>query len=276
MTYITIIGGGKMGEALIAGIARVISQGQLAAELGVVEADSNRAAALKTQYEVGILNLDQALAQSDVLLIAVKPNSLVALAKQMRDQLTNRQVVISVAAGASIEFLAQIFGDRVALVRAMPNTPALLGKGITGVSFAAGISTETRSLVKAILGSVGQVVEIAEQYQDCLTAVSGSGPAYFFRFVEVLATGGEQLGLPPEVAQQLARQTLIGAAAMLEQTDQSPTTLRENVTSPNGTTQAALDSFNQNGLPELVFQAEQAAAKRSAAMTSELLDQINE
>ncbi len=276
MTRITVVGGGKMGEALIAGISQVAAQDQLDVQLGVVETDNMRAADLEARYSARQVTLEQATADSEILILAVKPQSLVGLGKQMRESLTSDQVIVSVAAGASIEFLTRAFGDQVALVRAMPNTPALLGKGVTGISFASNVSSEAQQLVHEILSSVGTVVEINESLQDVLTSVSGSGPAYFFAFVEALAAGGQELGLDQETANTLAKQTIIGAAAMLELTGDSATTLRENVTSPNGTTQAALESFAASGLTAIVAKAEQAAAHRSAELTGQLLEQIDQ
>lgn len=276
MTQITIVGGGKMGEALIAGISRVASQGDLSIELNIVESDDARVRELEALYSMPQSTLDQAAADSEVLILAVKPQGLVELANQMRELLTGDQVIVSVAAGASIEFLTRAFGDEVQIVRVMPNTPALLGKGMTGISFAPNVSPEVQQLVREIFGSVGEVAEIDERLQDALTSVSGSGPAYFFAFVEAMASGGQELGLDEETSKTLAKQTIIGAAAMLEQTGDSATTLRENVTSPNGTTQAALESFAISGLQAIVAQAERAAANRSVEMTSQLFEQLDQ
>lgn len=276
MTQITVVGGGKMGEALIAGISRVASQGDLSIELNIVESDDARVRELEALYSMPQSTLDQAAADSEVLILAVKPQGLVELANQMRELLTGDQVIVSVAAGASIEFLTRAFGDEVQIVRVMPNTPALLGKGMTGISFAPNVSPEVQQLVREIFGSVGEVAEIDERLQDALTSVSGSGPAYFFAFVEAMAAGGQELGLDEETSKTLAKQTIIGAAAMLEQTGDSATTLRENVTSPNGTTQAALESFAISGLQAIVAQAERAAANRSVEMTSQLFEQLDQ
>ena len=277
MTRIAVVGGGKMGEALLAGIAANAGQtGGSDVQVCVVESDEARAAELTARYSIDAVDLSQATAESDVLVLAVKPHQLVALGRAVGSSLGSQQTVVSVAAGASLEVLAKIFGDQVQLVRAMPNTPALVGKGVTGLSFGDGIAPESKQLVTQVLEAIGSVVEIPESQQDALTAVSGSGPAYVFAFVEALAAGGVGQGLDADTATALARQTVIGAAAMLDQTTDSATTLRENVTSPNGTTQAALESLAASGLVQAVAQAAQAAAVRSAEMTDELLTQLDD
>lgn len=276
MTQIAVIGAGKMGEALIAGIVAGQESAGDANTIVVVEADESRAADLSSKYGVEASDLGTAVASSELLIFAVKPQHLVDLGKELASTLTSRHIVVSVAAGASLEFLERAFGDQAQFVRAMPNTPALAGKGVTGVSFGPTVSPETRKLVTELLSGVGVVVEIDEQHQDALTSVSGSGPAYFFAFVEALAAGGKAQGLDPATAEELAKQTIIGAAAMLEQTGESATTLRENVTSPNGTTQAALESFADSDLEGIVAKAEAAAAARSVEMTQQLLEQSDQ
>jgi pyrroline-5-carboxylate reductase len=145
----------------------------------------------------------------------------------------------------------------------MPNTPALVGKGASGYSLGAGVTDEQRSFVATFLAATGRAIEVPESLQDAVTATSGSGPAYFFAFVEAMIEGSLALGLSREDATLLTIQTIVGAAALLEGSGDSPTTLREKVTSPNGTTAAALSSFSSSGLNEIVAQAMAAAAKRS-------------
>lgn len=278
MTRITVVGGGKMGEALIAGI--VANAGSPTASgndvaVSVVEPDASRADELVKRYGIEQLPNAKAAAESELLILAVKPQIIAKVGRELADQLDSKHVVISVAAGATLGFLAKVFGGDVQLVRAMPNTPALVGKGATGLSFGGNVSSESRVLVREIFSAVGAVVEIDDELQDAVTSVSGSGPAYFFAFVEALTVGGVEQGLDAKTAELLAKQTLIGAAAMLEETGDSATTLRENVTSPNGTTQAALESLTANGLADTVVKAEHAAAARSAEMTEELLRQID-
>lgn len=278
MTRITVVGGGKMGEALIAGI--VANAGSEAANgndvvVSVVEPDASRADELVKRYGIEQLPNAEAAAESELLILAVKPQIIAKVGRELADQLDSKHVVISVAAGATLGFLAKVFGEGVQLVRAMPNTPALVGKGATGLSFGGNVTSESRVLVGEIFSAVGAVVEVGDELQDAVTSVSGSGPAYFFAFVEALTAGGIEQGLDAKTAELLAKQTLIGAAAMLEETGDSATILRENVTSPNGTTQAALESLTANGLADTVAKAERAAAARSAEMTEELLRQID-
>lgn len=274
MTRIVVIGGGKMGEALIAGIARNSSTAEPAPEVAVVEADPARAAAVAAKYEISAVQLADAVPQADVLILAVKPQGIAELGAQIRDSLTKDQVIISVAAGASLAILEKAFGDQVGLVRAMPNTPALVGAAMTGVSFGKTVTPESQSKVIELLRSVGQVVVIDEGQQDALTGVSGSGPAYLFAFVEALGAGGVAAGLDSVTAAGLARQTVIGAAAMLEATDDDAATLRANVTSPNGTTQAALESLSADDFSGILAKAVAAAQSRSNQMTHELAKQL--
>jgi pyrroline-5-carboxylate reductase len=145
----------------------------------------------------------------------------------------------------------------------MPNTPALIGKGASGYSLGEGVTDEQKIFVSQFLAATGKAIEVPEALQDAVTATSGSGPAYFFAFVESMVDGAVALGLSREDASVLTIQTIVGAAALLDQSGDSPTTLREKVTSPNGTTAAALASFSQSGLPTIVAAAMEAAAKRS-------------
>jgi pyrroline-5-carboxylate reductase len=172
-------------------------------------------------------------------------------------------LLISFAAGKTIQSIAAEIGGDHPIVRVMPNTPALIGLGASGYSFGPGLNEAQKDFVRTFLAATGIAIEVPENLQDAVTATSGSGPAYFFAFVEAMVEGAVALGLAREDATQLTIQTITGAAALLTQSGDSPKTLREKVTSPNGTTAAALASFSQSELAETVAKAMQAAAKRS-------------
>jgi pyrroline-5-carboxylate reductase len=172
-------------------------------------------------------------------------------------------VLVSFAAGKKIDFISSQLGKANSVIRVMPNTATMVGAGMAAISLGAGVTAEHRDFVTGFLGKSGEVVEVTEDLQDAVTATSGSGPAYFFAFVEAMISGAKGLGLSHEVATQLTVQTLVGAAKLLSESGKSASELRENVTSPNGTTAAALKSFNDGDLDSLVAKSMQAARDRS-------------
>jgi pyrroline-5-carboxylate reductase len=171
--------------------------------------------------------------------------------------------VITFAAGKTISFISNSLGTGNPVVRVMPNTPTLVGKGMAAASIGAGVTDAQRDFVLGFLAATGKVIEVSEELQDAVTATSGSGPAYFFAFVEAMVAGAQELGLSEKDATTLTVQTMLGAAQLLEQSGKSATTLRENVTSPNGTTAAALSSFSNDNLNSMVSKAMKAARDRS-------------
>jgi pyrroline-5-carboxylate reductase len=181
------------------------------------------------------------------------------------------KLVISIAAGVRLDALSRWLGGHRKIVRCMPNTPALIGAGISALHALPDVSTKERETAQSILGAVGDVVWVDdERLLDPVTAVSGSGPAYVFWFIEQLAASGEKLGLPPEVSQKLALQTVLGAAKLAAQSDRSPAQLRTQVTSKGGTTEAALKIFEREKLAEGMAKALEAASRRGAELGDEL------
>ena len=172
-------------------------------------------------------------------------------------------VVISFAAGKTISFISNCLGTNNPVIRVMPNTPTLVGKGMAATSMGAGVTDAQREFVLGFLAATGTVIEVSEDLQDAVTATSGSGPAYFFAFVEAMVSGAKELGLSDHDATTLTIQTIVGAAKLLDESGKSATTLRENVTSPNGTTAAALASFGNDNLNSMVAKAMKAARDRS-------------
>ena len=196
-------------------------------------------------------------------MLVVKPQDLGELLASISSDLNKKALLVSFAAGKTTKFIAEKVGSKVAVIRVMPNTPTLIGLGMAAISIGESVSQEQSKFVVDFLATCGKVISIDENLQDAVTAVSGSGPAYFFAFVEEMIKSGIALGLTSEQASTLAIQTIVGSAAMLEQSGKSATTLRENVTSPNGTTAAALKVFSEANFGEIIERAMTAARDRS-------------
>lgn len=255
---IGIIGVGNMGEALLAGLIR---SGYSPAYISIAVRRPEIAKKLEVQYGVKSQQLSE-VAGSNILIIAVKPKDILELCESISPYLSAQTLVISVAAGKTIASLEASLGG-IAIARVMPNTPTMVGKGMAGISYNSRVTDVQKELARKIFGASGKWVEVDESLQDAVTATSGSGPAYFFAFVEAMIEGAEKLGLPHHIAKQLAVQTIVGAAEMLETSGKEAAELRENVTSPNGTTFAALSQFDSGGLKTLVADSMAAAARRS-------------
>ncbi len=254
-----LVGCGKMGTALLQGW---LDAGLSASQFIVQEphADDN----LKS---LGVsLNPDMAdAAAPDILVLAVKPQTIDTVLPPLAAHLSAQTTIISLMAGIPISALARLMGDAPSYVRTMPNTPASIGEGMTALYTGNDTDNARKAASEALLGAVGKTVWLNDEKQiDAVTAISGSGPAYVFYLAEALAAAAVNLGLSEEMAAQLAGQTIIGSAAMLKADDAEPQQLRINVTSPGGTTAAALDELmDANGLGELMRRATQAAANRA-------------
>ena len=258
---ISVIGAGVMGEALISAL---IKAGHQPEHIEIIEKRTERVAELIAKYSI---KSGSDLKNSGVLLLVVKPQDLSQVLQEINGKFPEDSLVISFVAGKQIANIANSLGGKNPIVRVMPNTPTLIGKGAAGYSFGAGVTEHQKSFVIDLLNAAGVAVEVSEDLQDAVTATSGSGPAYFYAFVEAMVNGAKELGLSEEVATELSIQTLIGAAKLLESSGKSPTTLRENVTSPNGTTFAALQSFSASDLNEIVAKAMKAARDRSIELS---------
>jgi pyrroline-5-carboxylate reductase len=263
---IAFLGGGNMASALIGGL---VAKGADARSIAVVEVSPGARERLAARYPVQIVTApDAAVQRAEVLVLAVKPQDARAALATVR---LEKQLVISIAAGLTLGALSRWLGVYRKIVRCMPNTPALIGAGITAMYALPEVSAEDRRKAETILAAVGEVVWVSEErLLDPVTAVSGSGPAYVFWFIEQLAASGEKLGLPAEVARKLALHTVLGAAKLVAQSDESPATLRKNVTSKGGTTEAALKVFDEEKLAERFRRALEAASKRGAELGKEL------
>ncbi len=267
---IAFIGAGNMARSLIGGL---LSRGYPASNIACSDPFE---ASLIEAGKLGAITTSSSnadiVAQADVVILAVKPQVMADVLQPLTSQLqTSKPLVISIAAGIASGSLQGWAGTGVPVVRCMPNTPALLRAGATGLFATEDVSAEQRQLAEAIVSAVGIVVWVAEESQlDAVTALSGSGPAYFFLLMEAMQEAGEKLGLSAEAAELLTQQTAFGAARMALEGDTDVAQLRRQVTSPNGTTQAALESFEANGMRDIVEQALRAAFLRSEAMAKEL------
>lgn len=267
---ITFIGGGNMARSLIGGLIR---NGAAADRIAVSEPNGELRGQLIRDFSTNAhaSNRDAARGAS-VIVLAVKPQVMKSVCADLRDVVqAERPLVISIAAGITLAQLDAWLGGDVAVVRCMPNTPALIGAGATGLCANVRVDAAQRALAQSVLEATGISRWIGdESLMDTVTALSGSGPAYFFLLVEALEDAAVAQGMPRDIARELAAQTCLGAGRMLRDSDVGPAELRRRVTSPNGTTQAALDSFAADNFNAIVARAVAAATKRGAELSSEL------
>ncbi|WP_317202668.1 pyrroline-5-carboxylate reductase [Janthinobacterium sp.] len=268
---IGFVGGGNMASALIAGLA-----GKLTAGANIHVVDPNGAALDKLRGEFGVTTAaaaDAALGACDVVVLAVKPQSMREVAAQLLPLIAGAKgpLVLSIAAGIRAVDLARWLGGYGAIVRCMPNTPALIGLGITGMVASAGVDAAQKAAADAIMRAVGATVWLDDEALiDPVTAVSGSGPAYVFYFIEAMQEAAAELGLTAEQGTQLALATFVGAAQLAAQSSEPVALLRERVTSKGGTTYAALRSMEESGVKGAIVTALKAAAQRGKEMGDEL------
>lgn len=260
MGSLAIIGAGAMGEAIIAGL---VKSGVKPSEIGIVEKRAERASELIARYGVGEI---ADLTGVKRCFLVVKPNDLASTLESYGPTLPVDALVISILAGKPTALIESLIPQRV--VRVMPNTPALVGAGMAAISAGSRATDNDLRDVEQLLSGTGKVIRVDEALQDAVTAVSGSGPAYFFRIIEAMVAAGVELGLTHEVATALAVQTIVGAGKMLAESGLDASTLRANVTSPNGTTAAALKVLNEGGIEELFGKALKAARDRSHELAS--------
>ena len=265
---ITFIGGGNMARSLIAGLIR---QGVPATRIHVAEPVPALREALATDFGVHTYdNAGTAAAHGGTWLLAVKPQVLREVCQSLQALAqANAPLVVSIAAGIGSAQLQRWLGGRLAVVRAMPNTPALLGAGVTGLFATPEVDAQQHAAAERLLASAGRTVWIDDEaLMDSVTAVSGSGPAYVFLLAEAMEAAGIAQGLPAEAARTLVVQTLLGASRMLDEAGESPAELRRRVTSPNGTTQAAIEHFQAGGFEALVEAALRAAQRRGQELSA--------
>jgi len=262
---VAVLGAGKMGEALLSGMLR---SGTSPAEVVVTARRQERAEAVRQTYGVQVLSTADAAAAADTLILTVKPQDMGALLEELAPHLPHGRLVVSVAAGITTAFIEARLAPGTAVVRVMSNTPVLVDEAMSAISPGAHAGEEHLARTEAILRPVGRTIRVPESQQDAVTALSGSGPAYFFYLVEAMTDAGILLGLPRQVAHDLIVQTAIGAAVMLRDSGEHPVTLREAVTSPAGTTINAIRELEKHGVRAAMLAALEAARDRGRELAS--------
>jgi pyrroline-5-carboxylate reductase len=262
---IAILGGGVMGETLLSGLLRA---GRDVEDVVITERRAARAAELSERYGVKVLQNTEAVAQAETVVTVVKPQDMASLLEEIAGAVRPGTLVVSIAAGITTSFVEQRLPAGTAVVRVMPNTPALVDEGMAAISPGSHCDAAHLARAEALLAATGKVVEVPEYHQDAVTAISGSGPAYIFYVVEAMIEAGVLLGLPRTTSTELVVQTLYGAATMLRETGEHPTVLREQVSSPAGTTMAALRQLDDHKVRAAFLTAMEAARDRSRELSS--------
>jgi pyrroline-5-carboxylate reductase len=265
---IAFIGGGNMATSLIGGL---IANGFDPARIRASDPLADGRARLEREFAIATFaDNTAACAAADVIVLAVKPQILKTVAQGIAASLAHNPVVVSIAAGIAVNALQAWLGENTAIVRCMPNTPALVHLGASGLYATASVSAEQKTLVEQLFSAVGIAAWLDNEVDiDAVTALSGSGPAYFFLLMEAMENAGVALGLDAQTARQLTLQTALGAATMAANSDVDSAELRRRVTSPGGTTESAIVNFNKGGFSDLVHSAMAAASQRAAEMAKE-------
>ncbi len=265
---IAFIGGGNMAEAMLSAI---LDKGlSLPQDISVSDISETRRQYLEQKYGVVVMSDNRLAAEKgDVVVLAIKPQNLAEVMAGLNGQLNSAQLVLSIIAGARINTLC-LGLNHSSVVRAMPNTPAQIGEGISVWTATAEVTEQQRGWASSILGTIGKEIYVGdEKYIDMATAVSGSGPAYFFLYVEVLVEAAMHIGLPRDMAQELVLQTMLGSGHLIQKSGKQPSELRRMVTSPGGTTAEALLELEKGGFADLVKKAVSAAYNKAKVLGSE-------
>jgi pyrroline-5-carboxylate reductase len=262
---VAVLGAGKMGEALLSGMLR---SGTAAADLVVTARRPERAATLRERYGVDVVATEEAAAVADTLIVTVKPQDMGALLAELAPHCPPDRLVVTAAAGITTAFLEARLAAGTPVVRVMSNTPVLVDEAMSAISAGAHAAEEHLVRTEAIFSPVGRTIRVPEAQQDAVTALSGSGPAYFFYLVEAMTDAGILLGLPRQVAHDLTVQTAIGSAVMLRDSGERPATLREAVTSPAGTTINAIREMENHGVRAAMLSALEAARDRGRELAA--------
>lgn len=273
---IAILGAGNIGGSLLGGILK----SHLAEPKDVVATDAReeRRRELEEQWKVRVLPTSanqEAVAGRDLVILAVKPNIVPKVLEEIRDVLKENQIVLSVAAAVPLSFIESVLGKRVSLFRAMPNIPVLVEEGATAVAGNQATTPEQRKVIEKIFGSLGAVVFVDETQLDAVTGLSGSGPAYVYTVIEALIEGGIKMGLSQEVATRLTVQTVLGSAKLVRETRLHPAVLRDEVTTPGGTTIAALHELEKHGLRSMLISAVETATLRSKEICAQIVENFS-
>lgn len=262
---VAIIGAGVMGETILSGLLRA---GHDPADLVIGERRAERAEELRARYSVRVEDNTAAVEGADTVVLVVKPQDMHDLLTEIGGRLHAGQLVISLAAGISTEYIERHVPAALPVVRVMPNTPALVDEGMHAISPGSHCDSAHLDTAEKLLASTGRVARVPEKQQDAVTAISGSGPAYLFFVVESMIEAGVHLGLPRSTATELVVQTVVGSAKLLRETGEHPTVLREQVTSPGGTTAAAIRQLENHKVRAAFITAMQAACDRSSELAA--------
>jgi pyrroline-5-carboxylate reductase len=257
---VAILGAGVMGESLLSGLVRA---GRETSTLLVGEKRLQRATELEEKYGVRVVENRAAAAEADTVVVVVKPQDMADLLTDIAPVLRSGQLLVSLAAGVTTSFIETHVPEGVAVVRVMPNTPALVDEGMAAISAGTHCDDDHLARAEALLSATSKVLRVPENQQDAVTAISGSGPAYLFFVVEAMIEAGVHLGLPRPTATELVVQTVVGSAKLLRETGEHPTVLREQVTSPGGTTAAAVRQLEDHKVRAAFLTAMEAARDRS-------------
>jgi pyrroline-5-carboxylate reductase len=263
MGVVAVLGAGKIGEALLAGL---LASGRTTDELVFTERHPERAAELTARLGVAGVDVADAAARAEVLVVAVKPQDIAPVLAELAPVLRPGTLVVTLCAGLPIALFEGALPEGTPVVRVMPNTPMLVGEAMSAMSPGSHATAEQLATVEKMLAAVGRVVQVPEAQQDAVTALSGSGPAYFFFLVEAMIDAGILLGLPRTVVSELIVQSAFGAASMLRESADHPVLLREAVTSPAGTTIAAIRELERHGVRAALIDAIEAARDRSVEL----------
>ena len=262
MAAVAFVGGGMMAEAIVKGF---LSSGvRQRDQVHVFDPSDARRNVMSASYGVHCpKDVAECVRDKPVVVVAVKPQYVAAAMADARPHLSKDALIVSIAAGTSLSTLKKVCPEARGIVRVMPNTPCLIGEGASAFCLGSGATAEDAALVRTLMGSVGDIVEVKESQLDAVTGLSGSGPAYVYQFIEAMSDGGVAAGLPRDVATKLAAKTVCGAAKMVLETGKHPGELKDQVTSPAGTTIAGVRSLESNKLRSAVIEAVLAAANRA-------------
>ena len=269
---IGFIGGGNMGQALIKGILkRGIANPR---DIIISDLDKNKLQVISCELQVAVAEDNrEVIEKANIIILAVKPKDVESVLKEISDYLQvlsasgdSPKLIISIAAGITTRYIEEHLGEDIPVVRVMPNTPALIGAGIAAISRGRFAGEEEERIAEELFLGVGKTVKVREELMDAVTGLSGSGPAYVFAVMESLVEAGMKEGLSPDLAQRLVSQTVLGAVKMVMETGEKLSTLREMVTSPGGTTEAALRIFEERNLKNILAEGVGAAVRKSEEM----------
>jgi pyrroline-5-carboxylate reductase len=262
---LAILGAGVMGETVLSGLLRA---GWHADQIVATDRRLERQHELTARYGIKMLENTEAVAEAETVILVVKPQDMSDLLEEIAESIKPGTLVVSLAAGVDTSFIESRLPEGVAVVRVMPNTPAQVDEGMAAISPGSHSTQDHLDRVTEILSATGRVITVPERYQDAVTAISGTGPAYLFFVVEAMIEAGVHLGLPRDTATELVVQTMLGSAKLLRETGEHPTVLRERVTSPGGTTAAAVRELEDHKVRAAFLRAMEAARDRSRELAA--------